>query len=105
MDGEIVADLILRAIAALREHGELAAADTPPLTLTRLDLPGQIVYRSNAGVALSAELSDRANAPFELAAKLAAYLRDVIDTVPAYHDVQAVEAEHNGNLLISLRRS
>ncbi len=105
MDSESVADLILRAVAAMREHGELPEFETPRITIARVNGSGAPAFRSNVGQAL-ASAQTGAQPPQSaraLAVAIAGYLREVVDLVPAYHDVALVTSSSDGSLTITLR--
>jgi hypothetical protein len=105
MDGESVTDLILRAVAAMRERDELPAIDAPQITVLRVpDSMGE-TFHANVGQALAVA---QVSAPPRLSAQalasaVAEYLRDVIDLVPAYHNIAAVASTDDGTLIITLR--
>ncbi len=104
MDEESVADLILRAVAAMREHGDLPEVETPRITISRVS-SGAATFRANVGQALAAaKIGDQSSlGPLTLASAVADYLRDVVDLVPAYHDVASVTSTDDGSILITLR--
>lgn len=103
MDSEAVADLILRAVAAMRERGDLPDVENPLLTITQLRSEGLPLYRSNAGAALFAAQQNVRPTAAEFAEAIAAYLREVVDLVPAYSDVRLISPDQDGGIVITLR--
>lgn len=106
MDGEAITDLILRAIAAMRERGELPTMEAPRLTVIPVKGKRADAYRANIGEALAAAQTDPGahQAPVALGTAVANYLSEVVDLVPAYRDVAAIELAENGDVLISLHQ-
>jgi hypothetical protein len=104
MDGAAVTDLILRAIAALRERGELPEVEHPSVTVTRL-ASETLAYRSNAGAAIAAAQPDDRQSARDLAHAIAAYLAEVVDLVPAYHEVRAIMPADDGTITIFIGSS
>ncbi len=107
MNGEAVTDLILRAIAAMRERGDLPEVETPRITVTAVSGVNAETFRSNVGQALAAAQTGEhpLMSPHTLATTIADYLSEVVDLVPAYHDVASVRALDDGTLIITLRSS
>jgi hypothetical protein len=105
MNGASVTDLLLRSIAAMRERGELPEFEPPMISVARLTGSDPARFHCNAGQALAAgQTGDQPRlSPQDLAHTIANYLREVVDLVPAYHDVAAVEASDDGSLTITLR--
>jgi hypothetical protein len=105
MNDATVADLILRAVAAMREHGELPEVETPSISVSRVSSGGAALFRSNVGQALAtAQTGEHPNqSPQAFARAVADYLREVVDLVPAYYDVASVESGNDGSLTITLR--
>jgi hypothetical protein len=103
MDGEAVTDLILRAIAAMRERGDIPPMDAPQITVRRITGASTCAYHANIGQALAASQTTQDSLPPEaLGASVATYLAEVADLVPAYHDVAAIELVEGGAILITL---
>lgn len=105
MNGESVTDLILRAVAAMREHGELPEIETPKIAIARVTDASAETFRSNVGQALAiAQAGEQPRlSPQALASAIAGYLREVVDLVPAYSDITSVTPSDDGSLLITLR--
>lgn len=105
MNDAAVTDLILRAVAAMRERGELPEVETPKISVSRVSREGVARFQSNVGQALAiAQTGDLPHlTPQALASAVADYLREVVDLVPAYHDVAMVESSDDGSLTITLR--
>lgn len=100
MDDAAVKDLILRAIAAMRERGELPEFEHPNVTVTRL-ASETLAYRSNVGAAIADAQPDDRQSARDLAHAIAAYIAEVVDLVPAYHDVRAITPADDGTITIS----
>lgn len=106
MNGESVTDLILRAVAALRERQEIPDVESPQIVVSRIPGDGVVTFHSNVGQALTATRSDDngpALSPHVVASLVASYLAEVVDAVPAYHDIASVTATEDGSLTITLR--
>ncbi len=105
MDGESVTDLILRAVAAMRERGELPEIEAPSIVVVHAMSAGAKTFRANVGQALAAAQTDEQTrlSAQALAHAVADYLREVVDLVPAYHEVAAVTSTDDGSLIITLR--
>lgn len=105
MNGEAVTDLILRAIAVMRERGEFPEMETPKITVARLTNASVETFHSNAGQAIAAAQTGEQPHPSAqaLARAVADYLREVVDLVPAYHEVASVTSTDDGSLIITLR--
>lgn len=107
MNSDSVRDLILRAVAALRERGELPEVERPQISVARVAGDGPAVYRSNLGVALAEAMAGDAQPaanPYRLAVSVVEYLSEVVELVPAYHDVQSVTAAEDGSITVTLRQ-
>ncbi len=100
----LVRDVILRALASLRERNALPSVDLPTVTL--LPLEGERGYLSRVAVelALAAEAADLPNVRAEaLAATIASYLAETVDLVPAYSEIERVEPLSGGLIRFALR--
>lgn len=99
-------DIILRALAALRERNALPSVDLPPVALTPLaEAPGYRTRVINAIVA-AADAAEIEHRPVEaLATLLANYLAEVVDLVPAYSEIARVERADDGEILLYLRET
>lgn len=107
MNSDSVRDLIMRAVAALRERGELPEVERPQISVARVAGEGPAVYRSNLGVALAKAVTGDAQPaanPYRLAVSVVEYLSEVIELVPAYHDVLAITAAEDGSVTVTLRQ-
>lgn len=104
MNDEMVTDLILRAIAAMGERGDLPAFEPPTISVWRVTNGDAARFRSNVGEALAAAQTGEQPrlSPQALASAVAGYLREVVDLVPAYHEVASVESSGDGSLTITL---
>lgn len=105
MDGAAVTDMILRSVAAMRERGELPEMDAPRLALIHEHGPAGESYRCDIGYALASALTSRDNStpPDELAGRVATYLQEVADLVPAYRDIASVQLDSDGALVVTMR--
>lgn len=105
MDGETVSDIILRGIASMREHGDLPEIESPRIVIMRTSLGGSSTFIANVGQALAAALtSDQPPlSPRAIASSITEYLREVVELVPAYHDIASVTSTEDGSILITLR--
>src|SRR5487761_2334432 len=109
MNEALTRDVIMRAMASLRERGILPSVDLPPVILVPLageSLPGERVYVTHIAVNLAqaAENADLPNAqPAALATILASYLAEVVDLVPAYSDIHHVESDSAGAIYLYVR--
>lgn len=104
MTEALVHDVIMRALASLRERNALPSVDLPLVTL--LPLEGERGYLSRVAVelALAAEAADMPNVRAEtLAATIANYLAETVDLVPAYSAIERVETVSGGLIRIYLR--
>ena len=97
-------DIILRALAALRERNALPSIDLPPVALAPLsEAPG---YRTRVAreIAAAADAAEIEHRPIEaLATLIANYLAEVVDLVPAYTEIARVESDDGGDILLFLR--
>lgn len=105
MDGAAVTDMILRAVAALREQGELPEMEPPRISVTQVTNSTGLAYHANIGPALAEAQTAQSNAltAENLARRVADYLEEVVDLVPAYHDIAAIALAPNGSLIITMR--
>lgn len=105
MDGESVSAIILRAIASMREHGDLPEIESPRILITRTSLGGSTAFIASVGQALAAALlrDQPSPSPRALASSVAEYLREVVELVPAYHEIASVTSTEDGSVIITLR--
>ncbi len=104
MDEQLVRDVVMRALATLREWNVLPSVDLPPVVLA--PLAGAHGYETRVAIemAQAAQAADMENVSAEAyAAKLAAYLTETVDLVPAYSEITRVEAVNRGLIRIYLR--
>lgn len=97
-------DIILRALAALRERNTLPSVDLPSVALA--PLAGTSGYRTHIAseIAMAADAAEIEHRPAEaLAALIASYLAEVVDLVPAYSEIARVESASDGDILLYLR--
>ncbi len=104
MTEQLVRDVVLRALAALRERNALPSVDLPQVTLIPLeDAPGYLT-RVAAEVALAAQAQGIEHVyPEALAITLATYLTETVDLVPAYGEIARIEPASEGAIRIYLR--
>ncbi len=104
MDEQLVRDVVMRALATLREWNALPSVDLPPVTLATLASANGYETRVVIEMAQAAQAADIENVSAEAyAAKLAAYLTETVDLVPAYSEITRVEAVDDGLIRIYLR--
>lgn len=104
MTEALVRDVIMRALASLRERNALPSVDLPAVTL--LPLEGERGYLSRVAIelALAAEAADLPNVRAEaLATTIANYLAETVDLVPAYSEIERVESISGGLIRFILR--
>ena len=104
MSESLARDVILRALAALRERNIIPSVDIPTITLVPLD--GVSGYQTRISIEL-AEAAEAANIPDvsseALANSIATYLDEVVNVVPAYAEIAHVAAIGAGIIHIYLR--
>ncbi|HEX8731144.1 MAG TPA: hypothetical protein VF725_03690 [Ktedonobacterales bacterium] len=104
MSEELSREIIMRALASLRERNIVPSVDLPTVTFIPLD--GEAGYQTRIAVEL-AEAAAAADIPDvsaeRLAASLAAYLDEVVSVVPAYEAIARVTAADGGVIYIYLR--
>ncbi len=96
-------DVILRALASLRERNALPSVDLPPVTL--LPLAAGRGYRTRVAIEIAdaADAAEIEHRPVEtLAASIASYLAETVDLVPAYHVIARVETAETGEITLYL---
>ncbi|HEX8982830.1 MAG TPA: hypothetical protein VF792_08680 [Ktedonobacterales bacterium] len=104
MDEQVVRDVVMRALATLREWNALPSVDLPPVALAPLAGAHGYETRVVIEMAQAAQAADIENVSAEAyAAKLAAYLSETVDLVPAYSEIARVEAADEGLIRIYLR--
>lgn len=104
MDEQVVRDVIMRALATLREWNALPSVDLPLVTLSPLAGVHGYETRVALDMAQAAQAADLENVSAEAyATKLAAYLTETVNLVPAYSDIAWVEAADGGLIRIYLR--
>jgi hypothetical protein len=97
-------DVILRALASLRERNALPSVDLPPVTL--LPLAAERGYRTRVAIeiAQAADAAEIEHRPVEtLADIIASYLAETVDLVPAYSVIARVEPAADGEIALYLR--
>lgn len=97
-------DVILRALASLRERNALPSVDLPPVTL--IPLAKERGYRTRVAIeiAQAADAAEIEHRPAEaLAASIASYLAETVDLVPAYSAIVRVEPADAGEIALYLR--
>lgn len=105
---ELARDVILRALASLRERNALPSVDLPPVTL--LPLATGRGYRTRGyrtrvaiEIAAAADAAEIEHRPVEtLAASIASYLAETVDLVPAYQVIARVETAETGEITLYL---
>jgi hypothetical protein len=108
MTDELVRDVIVRALASLRERNALPSVDLPPVILVPLEdeLTGKRGYLTRVAVevALAAEAQGIENIyPEALAITISTYLAETVDLVPAYSEIARIEPASEGVIRIYLR--
>lgn len=104
MTEELARDVVLRALAALRERNALPSVDLPTITLVPLEDGRGYVTRVAVELALAAEAAGLEPVyPEALAGIIARYLAELVDLVPAYSDIARVEPASEGAILLYLR--
>lgn len=102
--GNLVRDVVARAMAGLRERNALPSVDLPPVTLVPLEDGRGYLTRVAVEIALAAEAANIENIyPEAVASRLAAYLAETVDLVPAYSAIERVEPASEGVIRIYLR--
>lgn len=104
MSETLVRDVLLRALASLRERNLLPSVDLPVITL--VPLPDATGYTTAVAVDLAqaAEAADlEPITAATAAARIARYLDETVQLVPAYSEITRVVADSEGALLIYLR--
>ncbi|HEY7849471.1 MAG TPA: hypothetical protein VIC27_05360 [Ktedonobacterales bacterium] len=100
----LVRDVILRALAALRERNALPSVDLPQVTLLPLEDARGYLTRVAVEMALAAAAADIENVyPEALAATISTYLAETVDLVPAYSVIERIEPASEGVIRIYLR--
>lgn len=103
MTEELAREVIMRALASLRERNIVPSVDLPVLTL--IPLEDERGYLTRIAIEL-AQAADAANIPDvsaeRLAASLAAYLDEVVSVVPAYEAIERVTPAEGGVIHIYL---
>lgn len=100
----LVRDVILRAMASLRERNALPSVDLPPVTLISLEGERGFLTRVAVELALAATSAGETTIyPEALAASIATYLSEMVDLVPAYSVIARVEPASEGAIRIYLR--
>jgi len=102
---EIVRDVFIRSLAALREHGELPDVEIPEFEVERPQIAAHGDYGTNVAMKMAAAVrsSGGKSNPRALAELIAGHVREVVEVVPAYHFIQAVEVAGPGFINIRLR--
>ena len=104
MTEELAREVIMRALASLRERNIVPSVDLPTVTL--IPMEGERGYLTRIAIEL-AEAATAADIPDvsaeRLAASLAAYLDEVISVVPAYEAIARVSAADAGVIHVYLR--
>lgn len=104
MPEELTREVIMRALASLRERNIVPSVDIPAVTL--IPLEGESGYLTRIAIEL-AEAAAAADIPDvsaeRLAASLAAYLDEVVSVVPAYESIARVVPAEAGVIHIYLR--
>jgi hypothetical protein len=104
MTDELVRDVIVRALASLRERNALPSVDLPPVTLVPLEGGRGYLTRVAVEVALAAEAQGIENIyPEALATTISTYLTETVDLVPAYSEIARIEPASEGVIRIYLR--
>ena len=94
----------MRAVASLREHGDLPEIEAPQVIVIRVSGISHDSFQANVGQALAvAQTGDASRlTPQELAVQVAEYLAEVVTLVPAYREIATVSSSVNGDIVIAL---
>lgn len=104
MTEELAREIIMRALASLRERNIVPSVDLPAVTLIPLEDERGYLTRIAIELAQAAAAADIPDVSAErLAASLAAYLDEVVSVVPAYEDIARVIPADGGVIHIYLR--
>ncbi|HEX2348082.1 MAG TPA: hypothetical protein VHI51_06540 [Ktedonobacterales bacterium] len=102
----LMRDVILRALASLRERNALPSVDLPPVTLLPLAVGRGYRTRVAIEIASAADAAEIEHRPVEaLASSIASYLAETVDLVPAYHVIARVETAGDGKITLYLREA
>ncbi|MGH2502509.1 MAG: hypothetical protein ACRDID_08340 [Ktedonobacterales bacterium] len=97
-------DVILRALASLRERNALPSVDLPPVTLIPLAAGRGYRTRVAIEIAQAADAAEIEHRPVDaLASLIASYLAETVDLVPAYSAIARVEPAADGEIALYLR--
>lgn len=99
-------DVVLRALASLRERNALPSVDLPFVSL--LPLAAGRGYRTRVAIEIAdaADAAEIEHRPVEaLASNIASYLAETVDLVPAYHVIARVETAGGGEITLYLREA
>jgi arginyl-tRNA synthetase len=100
---DTIHEIVIKAVAALQEHGDLPAVELPAFEIARPQIAAHGDYAANVALKLGAVLREAGEKPNPraLAETIATRIRETVDVVPAYHLISAVEVAGPG--FINLR--
>ena len=102
---EVVRDIFIRALAALRERGDLPEVEIPEFEVERPQIAAHGDYGTNVAMKLAAAVRSAGGKsnPRTLAEQIAGHVREIVDVVPAYHFIESVEVAGPGFINLRLR--
>jgi arginyl-tRNA synthetase len=101
---DVIADIVARSVASLRESGAIPAVDLPPIEIERPQVAAHGDYTTTLAMKLAATARTATGekvSPRQLAETIAAHIRETVSVVPAYDLLSVVEVAGPG--FINLR--
>jgi arginyl-tRNA synthetase len=100
---DLIFDIVARAVAALRENGELPDVGLPDFEISRPQIAAHGDYATNVAMKLTAaaKAAGQKSNPRAIAEAIATRMRETVGVVPAYDLIQSVEVAGPG--FINLR--